>query len=83
METHNKFVQMDRGELKNVIEVIIEDKVSFDKWWEEDEELAIKKKISMTTTQGNYDPDAINWKAYLVELGTGDEVLVLVKDTSE
>lgn len=76
MERHNKFVQFNkRGNLKNVIQAGIEDKETFLK-----SEPEIKRKLVITTTQGNYDPDYLNWRAYIVSCGGDDEALVFVKE---
>ena len=74
-EKHNKFVSVERGDLKNVIEVGIEDQETFEK-----DEHEIKRKLNVSTTQGGYDPDYLKWKAYIVSCGGDDEALVLVKE---
>lgn len=71
---HNKFVQFDKGELRNVVEVGIEDKELFYR-----DDPAIKRKIIVSTTVGDPDPDYLNWKAYIVDIN-GTEALIFVKE---
>lgn len=72
---HNKFFQVKQGDLKNVIEVGITDESSYEK----DRERPPKKKIGFTTTQGNYDPDYMNWYAVIDPIDGDEDALMIVK----
>lgn len=71
---HNKFFQVKRGELRNVIEVSIIDEEEY-----KEEVTLPRKKIVMTTTQGKYDPDYLNWYAVIEPIDKEEDALVLVK----
>lgn len=72
---HNKFFQVKRGDLKDVIEVSIIDEERYEK----EKEVTPKKKIAMTTTHGKYDPDYMNWRAIIEPIDEESDALVLVK----
>lgn len=72
---HNKFLQIKRGDLKFVSEVSIID----EKRYEEGMEGPPRKKIAMTTTMGDYDPDYMNWYAIIEPVDAESDALVLVK----
>jgi hypothetical protein len=71
----NKFVTIRVGDLANVEEISIIDEESYKKR----SAGKVKKKYAFTTTQGNYDPDHMNWYAVLEEGDYDLDVLVLVR----
>lgn len=72
---HNKFLQVKKGDLRDVVEVSIID----EKRYEKELEGAPRRKIVMTTTQGEYDPDYMNWYAIIEPIDEETDSLVLVK----
>ena len=71
---HNKFFQVKKGDLKDVIEIGIINEEQYDK----DMERPPKKKIPLTTTLGRYDPDYMNWYAVIDRIN-GEDALTIVK----
>jgi hypothetical protein len=69
----NIFAQFNREFLKDVVGIYIEDQETFIN----NDEKIIDRRI-MTTTQGDWDEDYVNWKLYIVDLGSGDRGAVLV-----
>jgi len=72
---HNKLATIRVGDLANVEQISIIDEESYNKR----SQGKLKKKYVFTTTQGNYDPDHINWYAVLEGFSDGPDVLVIVK----
>ncbi|MBA7662779.1 hypothetical protein ES703_70812 [subsurface metagenome] len=72
---HNKFFSVKRGDLRFVSEVEIIDEERYEK----ERKGPPRKKIAMTTTQGDYDPDYMNWYAIIESVDAESDALVLVK----
>ena len=72
---HNKFFQVKQGDLKDVIEVGITDEAPYEK----DREQPPKKKIALTTTMGDYDPDYMNWYAVINRINDEDALMIVKK----
>ena len=71
----NKFAQFEIGDLKNVVQVSIEDEETYLK----DRSEKQRKKVLLQTTQGDFDRDYMNWYAVIENIGGKVDALVLVR----